>query len=188
MIIHLLNGLPWHNSKRSLSLAKVREWKMYCRRAGGRTQLFRDIPDGWSDVFDIILKTSWVEKIIFYFIIFFSYQEYPDYTKILNKVMSMLVRRELTWQSLSIGRYCRKLLAILITFIFLGKSSASFTGPSRSIELWRADFSNVWNSESDPDGYFTNLKNSSRYLKMKSAILSIKYDECPCNFNLVFNF
>lgn len=75
MIIHLLNGLPWHNSKRSLSLAKVREWKMYCRRAGGKTQLFKDIPDGWQEVFDIILKTAPHER--------------PDYDRIAKKIHSI---------------------------------------------------------------------------------------------------
>lgn len=75
MIIHLLNGLPWHNSRRSLSLAKVREWKMYCKRASGKTKLFRDIADGWSEVFDIIVKTA--------------YHERPDYQKIANKVLSI---------------------------------------------------------------------------------------------------
>ncbi|EFP03788.1 hypothetical protein CRE_28690 [Caenorhabditis remanei] len=75
MIIHLLNGLPWHNSKRSLSLAKVREWKMYCRRAGGRAQLFKDVPEGWSEIFDMIVKTA--------------HHERPDYHKIACKVISI---------------------------------------------------------------------------------------------------
>uniref|UniRef100_A0A1I7T099 Protein kinase domain-containing protein n=1 Tax=Caenorhabditis tropicalis TaxID=1561998 RepID=A0A1I7T099_9PELO len=75
MIIHLLNGLPWHNSRRSLSLAKVREWKMYCRRSGGKTHLFKDVPDGWADIFDMILKTPHYDR--------------PDYNKIANKIISI---------------------------------------------------------------------------------------------------
>lgn len=59
MVIHLLKGgLPWHNSKRSMNLAKVREWKMYCRRAGGRQRLFEGLPDGWAEIFDLVVGTA----------------------------------------------------------------------------------------------------------------------------------
>ncbi|CAI2352146.1 unnamed protein product [Caenorhabditis sp. 36 PRJEB53466] len=76
MIVHLLKGgLPWHTPTRSLSLAKVREWKMYCRKAGGKIRLFEGVPEGWMEVFDAIIKTS--------------KQERPDYKRISNMVISI---------------------------------------------------------------------------------------------------
>ncbi|CAP37192.1 Protein CBG20086 [Caenorhabditis briggsae] len=76
MVIHLLKGgLPWHNATRSLNLPKVREWKMYCRRAGGKHHLFDGLAKGWSDVFEVILNTSHHQK--------------PDYQKISQMVLSI---------------------------------------------------------------------------------------------------
>lgn len=81
MIVHLLKGgLPWHNSKRALNLPKVREWKMYCRRPGGKHYLFAGIPKGWADIFDVIVNTA--------------PHETPDYNKIANMVLS-IARNEL---------------------------------------------------------------------------------------------
>ncbi|KAF1757038.1 hypothetical protein GCK72_013493 [Caenorhabditis remanei] len=76
MVIHLLTGgLPWHNPRRALDLAKVREWKMYCRRPGGKLRLFAGVSNGWRDVFDVILNTAHNQK--------------PDYNKIANMVLSI---------------------------------------------------------------------------------------------------
>lgn len=52
MVIHLLTGgLPWHNSKRSLNLAKVREWKMYCRLVCVETFSKTTVPLGYCTHF-----------------------------------------------------------------------------------------------------------------------------------------
>ncbi|CAB3407111.1 unnamed protein product [Caenorhabditis bovis] len=75
MVVHMLKGLPWHNRDRQLNLAKVREWKMYCRRAGGRRQLFKGIPRGWADIFDVIVKTAVHER--------------PDYNRISNMIVAI---------------------------------------------------------------------------------------------------
>lgn len=76
MIIHLLKGgLPWHNSRTALNLPKVREWKMYCRRPGGKHHLFADLPKGWGDIFDMIVKTP--------------QHETPDYTRMSRMVLSI---------------------------------------------------------------------------------------------------
>ncbi|CAI2351904.1 unnamed protein product [Caenorhabditis sp. 36 PRJEB53466] len=76
MVVHLLKGgLPWHNEHRSLNLAKVREWKMYCRRDGGKLQLFEGLSEGWMDVFDLIVKTASHER--------------PNYHKLAHTVLSI---------------------------------------------------------------------------------------------------
>lgn len=76
MVIHLLKGgLPWHNSQKTLRLPQVREWKMYCRRDGGKHHLFEGLPNGWSEIFDVILNTA--------------HHQTPDYRKITNMVVSI---------------------------------------------------------------------------------------------------
>ncbi|CAI5438126.1 unnamed protein product [Caenorhabditis angaria] len=128
MVIHLLKGLPWHNSKVQLNLAKTREWKMYCRKEGGKQKLFDGLPDGWADIYELILKTPCFEL--------------PAYAKISNMIINIAKQESIDlsipfdWQTNAVLRSLVRLgplsceeLSIVRTPVMMNRSNRILLSP-----------------------------------------------------------
>ncbi|CAD6184397.1 unnamed protein product [Caenorhabditis auriculariae] len=76
MIVHLLRGgLPWHNQRVHLDIARCREWKIYARRETGKRRLFSGLPSGWISIFNSIIALNASDT--------------PDYNKISRTIVAM---------------------------------------------------------------------------------------------------